>query len=173
MRKRLPEVEARLILKQIIEGIRDYNNVNIIHRDLKLANILLHFPEKDLLSMSKEERLQFIETANLKENAFEVKISDFGFAKQIQSKSRQHNQTICGTPIYMAPDVFLNNNSNYSEKLDIWSLGAMFYELLVGQTPFLDRTHEGLSNKMREGFYEFPAGLNVSAEAIHFISKCL
>lgn len=32
----------------------------------------------------------------------------------------------------MAPDVFLNNNSNYSEKLDVWSLGAMFYELLVG-----------------------------------------
>ncbi len=145
MRKRLPEAEARLILKQIIQGIRDYNNVNIIHRDLKLANILLHFPEEDLLSKSKEEREAIIKRINLKDTRFEVKISDFGFAKQFTKRSRDQNQTICGTPIYMAPDVFLNNNSRYSEKIDIWSLGAMYYELLVGHPPFIDRTHEGLS----------------------------
>jgi serine/threonine protein kinase len=56
MRMMIPEVEARVILRQIVEGMRDINNVNIIHRDLKLANILLHFPNVDLLSLNKEER---------------------------------------------------------------------------------------------------------------------
>jgi serine/threonine protein kinase len=56
----------------------------------------------------------------------------------------------------MAPDLYINKNSRYSEKVDIWSLGTIYYELLVGMPPFFDRTHEGFSKKMTEGNYEFP-----------------
>ena len=53
LRKKIPEEEARIIIRQIIQGMRDMYNVNVIHRDLKLANILIHFPNVDLLSLSK------------------------------------------------------------------------------------------------------------------------
>jgi len=78
---RLYEDEAIIILRQLVQGLLDISSSSIIHRDLKLANILLHFPEKDLLSLKKEERLAFIKSVNLREEKFEVKISDFGFAK--------------------------------------------------------------------------------------------
>lgn len=73
----------------------------------------------------------------------------------------------------MAPDLILNKNTSYTEKVDVWSLGTMYYELLVGHAPFIDRTQEGFSKKMSEGNYEFPAGLGISPEAMHFISRCL
>jgi serine/threonine protein kinase len=62
------------------------------------------------LSLTKEERADFIMNANLKEIPFEIKISDFGFAKIIKPKQREHKQTICGTPAYMAPDVVISHN---------------------------------------------------------------
>jgi serine/threonine protein kinase len=65
----------------LIEGIRDMHSSNVIHRDLKSANILLHFPDNDLLELKKDEKLRFIRTAHLNEVPFEIKVSDFGFAK--------------------------------------------------------------------------------------------
>lgn len=56
----------------------------------------------------------------------------------------------------MPPDQFVNHNTDYSEKFDIWSLGATYYELLVGTPPFIDVTKTRLLNKMREGYYEIP-----------------
>lgn len=67
------------------------HNVNMIHRDLKLANILLHIPTLNLLAMSKEERTLLISQLNLRETVFEIKISDFGFAKRFDSRSRMKN----------------------------------------------------------------------------------
>jgi len=64
--------------------MKDIALKGVIHRDLKLANILLHFPHIDLLSMAKHERKQFISKVNLTKHEFQVKISDFGFAKVIQ-----------------------------------------------------------------------------------------
>jgi len=80
-----------MILRQIVEGMQDMHNVNIIHRDLKLANILLHFPQEDLLALSKDKRMDFIGEADLREVPFEIKITDFGFAKKIQPRSRYEN----------------------------------------------------------------------------------
>jgi len=73
----------------------------------------------------------------------------------------------------MAPDLWLKKNTHYTEKLDVWSLGTIYYELLVGKPPFFDRTLEGFSKKMSEGNYEFPSTICISPEAILFISKCL
>jgi serine/threonine protein kinase len=50
VRRHLSEEESRIILKQIVIGLRDINKGKVIHRDMKLANILLHFPNEDLLS---------------------------------------------------------------------------------------------------------------------------
>ena len=79
--------------------------MKIIHRDLKLENILLN-------------------------NNLDAKISDFGFAKFINSIENSQ----AGTPLTMAPEV--HNNLPYNEKCDIWSLGIIIYQILYGKIPF-------------------------------------
>ncbi|CDW74806.1 protein kinase domain containing protein [Stylonychia lemnae] len=175
-RSRLYEDEAIIILRQLVQGLLDIASSSIIHRDLKLANILLHFPERDLLTLKKEERIAFIKNVNLREEKFEVKISDFGFAKitnPLDQKSNFRDNTICGTPAYMSPDQIIDKNTNYTEKFDIWSLGAIYYELLVGNPPFTDKTRQNFERKLIEGNYEFPSNNIISAEGMQFISRCL
>ena len=91
-------------MHQLVNGFNDMMNVLVIHRDLKLQNIMLHFPTESekILQMSKEQRKRFYKTVDLDKIEFEIKIADFGFSKKLKNKS-QINKTICGTPLYMAP----------------------------------------------------------------------
>ena len=59
-----------------------------------------------------------------------IKVCDFGFATDIKTKKTD----ICGTYEYMAPEMV--NNSSYNEKVDVWSLGILLYELIHGKAPF-------------------------------------
>ena len=89
---------------QLVNGFNDMMKVLVIHRDLKLQNIMLHFPDNSdlLMNMSKEEKKRFLRHVDLNTTNFEVKIADFGFSKKLKQKG-QINKTICGTPLYMAP----------------------------------------------------------------------
>jgi serine/threonine protein kinase len=80
-----------------VNGFDDMMSVLVIHRDLKLQNIMLHFP-----NMSKPERNAWLKKIDLTKINFEVKIADFGFSKKLK-RLDQINNTICGTPLYMAP----------------------------------------------------------------------
>jgi serine/threonine protein kinase len=110
-------------------------SVLIIHRDLKLQNIMIHFPDLNdsLLACSKEEKKRFLQKVDLTQVNFEIKIADFGFSKKLRTKS-QISKTVCGTPLYMAPQVV--QKTTYSYKADIWSIGVILFELLNGNTPF-------------------------------------
>jgi serine/threonine protein kinase len=71
-----------------VQGIIDLYRLSVVHRDLKLANVLLNFPNnKNLLRYTKEEKIEFLKNVNLMEVEFEVKIADFGFAKQTKDAS--------------------------------------------------------------------------------------
>lgn len=84
-------------------GFNDMMQVLVIHRDLKLQNIMLHFPQNDeLRTMNKEQKKSFLREVNLLTTPFEIKIADFGFSKKLK-RLDQINKTICGTPLYMAP----------------------------------------------------------------------
>jgi len=71
---------------QLITGMHDMLKVNIIHRDLKLENIMMHFPQrtKELVKMDKEIRKKFNNEIQLDDENFEIKIADFGFSKKIK-----------------------------------------------------------------------------------------
>lgn len=65
------------------------------------------------------------------------------------------------------------NNSSYNYKVDIWALGVLAYEMLVGTQPFRARTLNQLRSGLETGTYEFPAGCNISIECLLFIIDCL
>jgi len=105
---KVPEIDAQKLIQQIVEGIKAMKTKNIVHRDLKLANILV----------SKD---------------FTLKIADFGLARFLDN-SDFLLQSFVGTPLNMDPLVL--EKKGYSEKCDIWSLGVIFYQILLGKPPF-------------------------------------
>ena len=64
-------------------------SVLVIHRDLKLQNIMLHFPDEteNLMRMTREEKKKFLRSVDLDNVKFEIKIADFGFSKKLRSKN--------------------------------------------------------------------------------------
>lgn len=106
------EDQACDIIMQIMMGLNYLHLQSITHRDMKPENILL--VSKDI-------------------NNFEIKISDLGFAQQFD-KNDKGMTLVLGSPLYMAPE--LVNRQPYNEKVDVWSLGVITYQLLSGKTPF-------------------------------------
>lgn len=160
--KTLPEREARLILKQIVCGVKylNENNPKIIHYDLKPQNILFH---KGL-----------------------VKISDFGLCKILDDDSTKMELTSqgLGTYWYLPPECFQTNytssreeNIMISPKVDVWSIGVIFYEMIYGVKPFGNSMSQEkiLQDKviLRANSVSFPNSPSCSNEAKEFISKCL
>ena len=108
-KKRLSEEQASPFLRDILAGFQYLLQMGIIHRDLKPANILLHNGR--------------------------CKISDFGFARDLENGSDTVLNSIVGTPLYMAPQIL--KHQSYSNKSDLWSVGLIYYELLHGCTPWI------------------------------------
>ncbi|CAK65773.1 unnamed protein product (macronuclear) [Paramecium tetraurelia] len=113
---------AKDLITQILDGLQHCKNNYIIHRDIKPANIFMC-------------------------NGI-PKLADFGFAlcKNLQNGIDIQNYNV-GTPMYMAPETLLNNH--YSFKSDIWSAGAVLYEMVFGQQPFRSQTEPELVQKLK------------------------
>ncbi|XP_040961577.1 serine/threonine-protein kinase ATG1t isoform X2 [Gossypium hirsutum] len=111
---RVQEQLARRFMQQLGAGLEVLQSHHIIHRDLKPENILLLGSKDDLV----------------------LKIADFGLSRSLDPGN--YAQTVCGSPLYMAPEVL--QFQSYDEKVDMWSLGAILFELLNGLPPFHGRT---------------------------------
>lgn len=114
----LSEAEVRMIMEQILLALDFLTIKKIIHRDIKLDNILIK---------SIEEKTEF-----------EVRIADFGLS--IFTPNNELVKQKCGTPGYVAPEVFTGRG--YSYKADIFSLGSLFFNLLTGCFLFSGNTPE-------------------------------
>jgi len=68
---------------QIISGLNDMIKKFIVHRDIKLENIMLHFPQQNFKFGSRDERRKFLKIVNLEKTPFSIKIADFGYSKKL------------------------------------------------------------------------------------------
>ena len=158
-----PEEIVQHFMRQIISAFKYIHSLNIIHRDIKLENILLNYE-------TEEDKNNF----NLmKANA---KIIDFGFSCII-SKSGLQYSTI-GSPMNMDPTIIKKvtkkdkkRQLGYSQKADIWSLGTICYQMLIGKTVFDAEDMEELIEKVEKGTYVIPT--SVSRELISFLNGML
>lgn len=146
LREKFTEDEAVLILKQILAGYEVIVKNNILHRDLKLENMLIHFPEHNLMDMTEEEKEQFLAQIDLTKEKFIVKIADLGLAKKVLYDGGITETTV-GSPMYMAPEVILGNKYNY--KADIWSIGTILFEMVTGFPPFFGNTIEDFKEHIK------------------------
>ena len=104
-------------------GLNYMHLESITHRDLKPENILL--VSEDM-------------------NNFDIKIADLGFAAKFDKATGL--DLVLGTPLYMAPE--LVKHEKYSEKVDVWSLGVITYQLLTGTTPFDGRNIKKINHNI-------------------------
>ena len=153
------------LMRQIVSAFVYLHSCKIIHRDVKLENFLVKFPteeDKENLNMMKAE----------------IKLTDFGLAKYL--KGDKLAQTFLGNPQNMDPYIFSKKfkdneakNFGYGLKADIWSLGTCTYELLIGCPAFEASSFEELFEKVEKGEYHIPPEINISIEAIAFLSGML
>jgi serine/threonine protein kinase/Flp pilus assembly protein TadD len=131
-----PRAAARLV-ETLARTMDVAHQRGIVHRDLKPANILL----AKLGNQSSVLRQRETDSTSLPANHWSrtttPKIADFGLAKRVDEESSQtQSGTILGTPSYMAPEQAGGKNKEIGPAVDIYSLGAILYELLVGRPPF-------------------------------------
>ena len=131
-RQPFPEKLVQRLMKKILTGVNFLHQNGIIHRDLKLGNILLKY---------KNELDKNIYSAEIKIIDFNCSFINYGTSKP---------KTIVGTPQYMAPSVVQNKFTThyYDEKIDIWSLGIVCYEILFGKPLFSEMNQNEIINNM-------------------------
>ena len=162
-KKPFPEETVQYLMKQIVSAIYYLHKNNILHRDIKLDNILVNFDSEE----DKKHKNM------LKAN---VKIIDFGFARHLAPSQLAYSTL--GSPINMDPGILrkLNKMENsrdygYDQKADIWSLGTICYEMLIGKCTFDAESMRELVSKVEKGNYFLPTYL--SKEAVSFLNGML
>ncbi|KAF3526291.1 hypothetical protein F2Q69_00049718 [Brassica cretica] len=128
---KVSEPVAKHFMRQLALGLQALQEKHCIHRDLKPQNLLLSSKEVTPL----------------------LKIGDFGFARSLTPEAMA--ETFCGSPLYMAPEII--RNRKYDAKADLWSAGAILFQLVTGKPPF-DGTNQFqlFHNIVRDTELEFP-----------------
>jgi len=158
---KLDELTARHIIRQVAKAMNQLNSLSIIHRDIKLANIFLHFP--DIASKNNSRPI--------------VKLGDFGFARELTvgdilvPPETSIEMSNIGSPLYMAPEVIYSQAYNFSA--DIWSLGSVLYQLVCGEACFSGSDKTTLQHNIKNGSYKIKKSLGLSWECMSLISECL
>jgi serine/threonine-protein kinase ULK/ATG1 len=157
-----PEEIVQYILKNITNAYKYLYDNNILHRNLGLDHVFIFF--------NNEEDKNNMDLLKSK-----IKIGNFFFSKILENNPL--TSSIKGKPMYMEPNMLICLNEKkeitYDIKIDIWPLGIITYELLIGQCPFEENDMNGLVNKIKDGIYKIPKNFNLSKEAVSFIKGIL
>ena len=171
----LNEFFIQKILKQIAPALEFMHSKNVIHRDIKLENILLNFNNYPNIPKNGRapQTLKFSEKSLNKD--FSVKITGLNFSKDLIQDNM--GSTIFGSPLYMSPDMVEISEGKAGKTLntsmDLWSLGVITYELLTGTTPFMGHDFNELFKSIESGVYKLPNKLKPSVEIISLINGLL
>ena len=163
-RRPFSEEIVQCIMRQVVNGLEFLHSNKIIHRDLKLDNILVTFKSEE-----DKKKLNMMKAI--------AKIIDFGFATKLKESKANLTYTVLGTPTNMDPQLLKNmetqtqNQKGYDDKADIWSLGTLCYEMLVGHMAFCGTSMQELYQKVKQGTYTLPS--NLSEEVVSFINGML
>ncbi|KAL6112250.1 aurka [Pungitius sinensis] len=138
-----PEARSATYIMELADALNYCHAKKVIHRDIKPENLLLG--------------------AN-----GELKIADFGWSVHTPSSRRS---TLCGTLDYLPPEMI--EGKTHDEKVDLWSLGVLCYEFLVGKPPFETKSHEETYRKISRVEYTYPTQPNISAGAKDLVARLL
>ena len=149
------ETQIAVLFYQVFSGLCYLHENNILHRDLKLENIMISDIEKDI---------------NTGVDYFWIKIIDFGTAKIF--KKSKNEKAVVGSSYYIAPEVL---KQKYNEKCDTWSIGVIMYMIIVGRAPFDGENDEEILENIKTGVYNYKHKklLSTSKECQDLISKLL
>uniref|UniRef100_H3CNL6 non-specific serine/threonine protein kinase n=1 Tax=Tetraodon nigroviridis TaxID=99883 RepID=H3CNL6_TETNG len=138
-----PEDRSATYIMELADALNYCHSKKVIHRDIKPENLLLGATG-------------------------ELKIADFGWSVHTPSSRRS---TLCGTLDYLPPEMI--EGKTHDEKVDLWSLGVLCYEFLVGKPPFEAKTHEETYRRISRVEYTYPAHTNISDGAKDLVSRLL
>lgn len=145
-KRNLSEIEIKHYCFELLLAIEYLHKTHIIHRDIKLSNVLL------------SEKM-------------EVRLCDFGLAIEDGVEGQKN---LCGTPNYIAPELLNHNNGlKYSFEIDIWAFGVMLYTLYYHKTPFEQEQKGRTRYNIQNIKYSFPKEVPISKEAKDLISSIL
>mmetsp|Transcript_10696 Transcript_10696/g.35817 ORF Transcript_10696/g.35817 Transcript_10696/m.35817 type:complete len:390 (+) Transcript_10696:234-1403(+) len=168
---RFTEKDAVFLVHQVFDGIAYLHSIDIVHRDLKPENLLM---------VGRDES---------DPSYMQIKIADFGLsamkanAKSDEEWSKEMRE-FCGTQDYLAPEVFKiaalgkkAGNLQYDAKVDVWSVGVIYYIMLCGYPPFYSEDNDMLKmiQQIMHAKFKFhsPKWDSVSSDSKDFIMKCL
>ncbi|KAM8867337.1 aurora kinase A [Synchiropus picturatus] len=137
------ETRSATYIMELADALNYCHSKKVIHRDIKPENLLLG--------------------AN-----GDLKIADFGWSVHTPSSRRS---TLCGTLDYLPPEMI--EGKTHDEKVDLWSLGVLCYEFLVGKPPFESKTHEDTYRRISRVEYTYPSTISISAGAKDLIARLL
>ncbi|XP_071350750.1 aurora kinase A [Trachinotus anak] len=137
------EERSATYIMELADALNYCHSKKVIHRDIKPENLLLG--------------------AN-----GELKIADFGWSVHTPSSRRS---TLCGTLDYLPPEMI--EGKTHDEKVDLWSLGVLCYEFLVGKPPFEAKSHEDTYRRISRVEYTYPAQSSISAGAKDLVARLL
>lgn len=135
---KLKEKQARRFARQILSALDYCHRNSIVHRDLKIENILIS------------------QSGN-------IKIIDFGLSNLFSPRSSL--STFCGSLYFAAPEL-LNAKAYTGPEVDVWSFGVVLYVLVCGKVPFDDQNMPALHEKIKRGVVDYPSHLSTDCKSV-------